>query len=624
MTGGTCQGAEEANAPGAIGVGFDVYQNAPGDLSANEVSINFNNALRGQFSAGTVNLASGQWIHARIVVRPGGGQSNVSVFLTPLGGAEVAIVSNFAVAGLVPFESRAYFGARTGGQSAHHDVTNVSVTYAGDPAVVGQWAAVAGLPVIPIHSVMLPNQKILFWDRASAGTDINPRLLNPDGTVVATPHPVLELFCAGHTLDAQGRAMIFGGHDGADGFGLATAFAYDHASNTFTSHAAMNAGRWYPTNTALANGDTLVISGSITPGVNNNTPQVFQAKTETWRTLTTAVRGVPLYPMMFLAPDGRVFNAGPNQSAQFLNTAGTGSWSASINSSVERNYGAAVMYDAGKVALIGGGYITNTVERIDLAAADAGLVARGADGVSAPPDQRGDPGRRQRAGDRRLEDAGLQRQRRVDLRRGDLGPAGQHLVHGRGGGGAAALPLRDRAAARRARGQPRRRSPGWGQRRSQQLQHGVLLAAVPVQGSAPDGHRRPGQRRLRPDGVRRDAGRRRDQQGARDPAGRDDARRSIRISASTGSRSARSRAASTSRCRRTRTWRRPATTGCSSCATRGCRRSGACCRCSVPTSRRRGPTAWSRSRRSGSTRGSRRAAAAGTGWACPVSRAWAR
>ena len=369
VTGGTCQGAEEANAPGAIGVGFDVYQNAPGDLSANEVSINFNNVLRGQFSAGTVNLASGQWVHARIVVRPGGGQSNVSVFLTPLGGAEVAIVSNFAVAGLVPFESRAYFGARTGGQSAHHDVTNVSITYAGDPAVVGQWTATAGLPVVAIHSVMLPNQRVLFWDRASAGTDINPRLLNPDGTVVATPHPVLELFCAGHTLDAQGRAMIFGGHDGADGFGLATAFAYDHASNTFTSHAAMNAGRWYPTNTALANGDTLVISGSTTPGVNNNTPQVFQAKTETWRTLSTAVRGVPLYPMMFLAPDGRAFNAGPNQSAQFLNTAGTGSWSASINSSVERNYGAAVMYDAGKVALIGGGYITNTVERIDLAAA---------------------------------------------------------------------------------------------------------------------------------------------------------------------------------------------------------------------------------------------------------------
>jgi hypothetical protein len=368
VSGGVCQGAEEANAPGAIGIGFDVFQN-PTDTSANEVSINFNTALVGAFSAGTVALGSGEWIHARIVVRPGGGLSSVSVFLTPLGGAEVAVVSSFAVPGLVPFESRAYFAARTGGQSASHDVTNVSVTYAADPAVVGQWAPLLALPVIPIHSIMLPNQKILFWDRASGGTDINPRLLSADGTVTATPHPVLELFCGGHTLDAQGRVMIFGGHDGADGFGLATAFAYDHATNTFTSHAPMNAGRWYPTNTALSNGDTLVISGSITPGIGNNVPQVFQAKTETWRTLSTASRGVPLYPMMFLAPDGRVFNAGPNQSAQFLDTAGTGAWSASITSAFERNYGAAVMYDAGKVAIIGGGNVTNTVERIDLAAA---------------------------------------------------------------------------------------------------------------------------------------------------------------------------------------------------------------------------------------------------------------
>ncbi|HTE49223.1 MAG TPA: galactose oxidase-like domain-containing protein [Kofleriaceae bacterium] len=367
VSGGTCQGIEEANAPGALGIGFDVYQN-PGDLGANDVSVHLDGALKGQFSAGSVALAGGQWIHARIVARPGGGFSNVSVFLTPAGGAEVAVVSNLAVVGLVPFESRAYFAARTGGQSASHDLTNVSITYAADPAVVGQWAPLKSLPVIPIHSIMLPNQKILFWDRASAGTDINPRLLNPDGTVSLTPHPVLELFCGAHSLDAQGRAMIFGGHDGADGFGLATAFAYDHATNAFTSLPPMNAGRWYPTNTALANGDTLVIAGSITPGVNNTLPQVFEAKTETWRSLTTATRSVPLYPMMVLAPDGRVFNPGPNQDAQFLNTTGTGSWSASITSPFERNYGSAIMYDGAKLALIGGGYITNTVGLIDLAA----------------------------------------------------------------------------------------------------------------------------------------------------------------------------------------------------------------------------------------------------------------
>ena len=40
----------------------------------------------------------------------------------------------------------------------------------------------------------------------------------------------------------------------------------------------MNAGRWAPTATVLANGDVLVVSGSIDNTFGNNTvPQVFQS-----------------------------------------------------------------------------------------------------------------------------------------------------------------------------------------------------------------------------------------------------------------------------------------------------------------------------------------------------------
>ena len=508
---------------GALGVGFDVYQN-PSDGSANEVSIHFNNAVVGQFSAGAVNLSSGDWIHARIVVRPGGGLSNVSVFLTPTGGSEATIVANYTVAGLVPFESRGYFGARTGGQSAHHDVTNLSITYAGDPAVVGQWSAVTGLPVIPIHSVMLPNQKILFWDRASAGTDIIPRLLNTDGTVSSTPNPIFELFCAGQSLDAQGRAMILGGHDGADGYGLATTFAYDYVTNTFTSHAAMNAGRWYPTNATMANGDTFVIGGSITPGVNNDVPQVFEAKTETYRTLSTASRGLPLYPMMLLAPDGRIFNAGPNQNAAFLNTAGTGTWSAAINSAFGgRDYGSAVMYDAGKVALIGGGYITNTVERIDLNlasptwsfAAPMAFPRRQITRSSWPTATSWSPAAPRRRPSTTTPAPSSPR------RSGTRWPTPGRWERGRG---AAALPLGDRAPAGRPRRQPGRRPPGRRHRRAEQLQHGVLLAALPVQGRPAVGDRLAAERRVRPDRLRGDAGRGHHHEGAHHPAGRHDPR----------------------------------------------------------------------------------------------------
>ena len=90
----------------------------------------------------------------------------------------------------------------------------------------------------------------------------------------------------------------------------------------------MNAGRWYPTVTVLANGDVLVVSGSIdnTVGV-NRLPQVFQVGSGTWRNLTSAQLGMDLYPQMFLAPNGKVFNSGPSPTTRYLDTAGTGSWS---------------------------------------------------------------------------------------------------------------------------------------------------------------------------------------------------------------------------------------------------------------------------------------------------------
>src|SRR5207253_8188201 len=98
--------------------------------------------------------------------------------------------------------------------------------------------------------------------------------------------------------------------------------------------------------TTLANGDVLTVSGTIngpaSSQVDNNTPQVYQAATGTWRTLSNAVFHLQLYPMMFLAPNGKVFLAGWNPDSHYLDPTGTGSWSATIATSSQwRNYGSA-------------------------------------------------------------------------------------------------------------------------------------------------------------------------------------------------------------------------------------------------------------------------------------------
>ena len=139
----------------------------------------------------------------------------------------------------------------------------------------------------------------------------------------------------------------------------------------------MNNGRWYPTSTTLPNGDVLAISGTITSGHYNVEPQVWQSATGSWRNLSAAHLALPFYPYMFAAPNGKVFCAGPSQPTRYLDITGTGDWSFVANSNYgTRNWGSAVMYDDGKVLIMGGSpcgfyvscttYPTATAEIIDL------------------------------------------------------------------------------------------------------------------------------------------------------------------------------------------------------------------------------------------------------------------
>jgi Domain of unknown function (DUF1929)/Kelch motif len=72
---------------------------------------------------------------------------------------------------------------------------------------------------------------------------------------------------------------------------------------------------------------------------------------------------------MHLAPNGTVINTGLSTTTRYLDTSGTGSWSVVGNHSVNvyRDYGSSVLYDDGKILVMGGGDPpTNTAEVIDL------------------------------------------------------------------------------------------------------------------------------------------------------------------------------------------------------------------------------------------------------------------
>ncbi|HLK34717.1 MAG TPA: galactose oxidase-like domain-containing protein [Terriglobales bacterium] len=238
------------------------------------------------------------------------------------------------------------------------------------PSAVGQWSATESWPYLAVHANLLPNGKVLFWPSWDLGD--NPQIWDPAADTFTAVAPAgYNIFCAGHTLLANGNVFSAGGHVAID-VGLDNASTYDPVANTWTNLPAMNAGRWYPTAITLPSGDVLVASGAVNTGQRDNLPQIWQVASAKWKNLNGAVLELPLYPRLFAAPNGKVFYAGPSASTRYLDPSGAGAWSpvGTTQFGGVRDYGAAVMYDVGKVLLVGGGDPpTATAETIDLNAA---------------------------------------------------------------------------------------------------------------------------------------------------------------------------------------------------------------------------------------------------------------
>ncbi|MGH7500075.1 MAG: galactose oxidase-like domain-containing protein [Gemmatimonadales bacterium] len=226
-------------------------------------------------------------------------------------------------------------------------------------ATAGQWTVPFNWPVVALHVSLLPNGKVLSFGHA--GT---PQVWDPaTGKFTAVPSPAM-LFCAGHTILSDGRILVAGGHI-SDDHGLPNITYFTASGNAWSSGTPMAKGRWYPTATTMGTGEVVILAGRDQNGAEVTTPEVW--KNGAIRQLTGAKYQIPYYPRAFLAPNGKIFVAGERQTSRWLSLSGSGSWSNSATRKYGvRDYGAAVMYDDGKILYAGGGYVTNTAEIIDL------------------------------------------------------------------------------------------------------------------------------------------------------------------------------------------------------------------------------------------------------------------
>ncbi len=290
----------------------------------------------------------------------------------------------------------------TGGNGGQDDYADWAVpTITCDPAPPALFSSSAGTlgafgplepwPTIPTHAALLPDSTIISWysrDTVGLGRDWDyNNQARHNSTIVDSwnmnnnvhtrrDNTTTDLFCAGFAQTFDGRLFVAGGNLGSlDGNyypGSVHTNIFNPSNNSWTRAPDMTEGRWYPTVIALPNKDMLVMSGwSNTTTTNNYIADVWNPATNTLRRLTSAStqgRSVQhLYPWLHVAPNGQVFYSGSTVSMAYLNTTSTGSWSTTYNrDSTGRTNGSSVMYEPGKLLVVGGGGNTRTAVTINL------------------------------------------------------------------------------------------------------------------------------------------------------------------------------------------------------------------------------------------------------------------
>ncbi len=319
-------------------------------------------------------------------------------------------------------------------------------------ATSGKWDAPASWDIVPLHISLLPTGKVLAWGKFEAGTGnmADPRLWNPaagspgGAARIAAPN---MLFCSGHALMADGRLLVSGGHK-ADDRGLKVTNIFDPVSERWTPGLPeMSKGRWYPTVTELADGRMVTVSGRDSTSTAVLVPEIWEAGH--WVPLPGASLKLPYYPYQFLAPNGKLFYAGERIQARWLDVdatgtnGGRGKWTSGAKHLwlFNRDYGSAVMYEAGKILFVGGGgHLTRstttdpksstptaTAEIIDLNVTPQAWKNTDPMNVCPPAPQRHHSARRPGAGDRGNQRGRIQQPGGSGARGGGVEPAGRAL-----------------------------------------------------------------------------------------------------------------------------------------------------------------------------------------------------
>ena len=240
-----------------------------------------------------------------------------------------------------------------------------------EPYVGGSWSEVKPWPFIPVSAANLPDGRIVAW--AS-----NERTSFPGGRPEFTytgiwdpqtdqfteiPHPSHDMFCSHHVMLEDGKVFVSGGRNQGNSPWTST---FDYETEQWVQLPNMNRGRWYPTSVFMPDGRVMTTIGSG----GGNTAELWDGNNN-WSLLGGLNFDAPIldynnhgernwWPLMHLAPDGRIFHSGPTPKMHMIDVNGNGTISeTNTHSAWYPKHGATVMYEEGKL-LTAGGWTTGT------------------------------------------------------------------------------------------------------------------------------------------------------------------------------------------------------------------------------------------------------------------------
>ena len=252
------------------------------------------------------------------------------------------------------------------------DIVRTGTAPTADADRIGMFSAPISWPVIPIHSAVMATGDIVSYG-TPVGAEVQQASVYDNWSPASGAHLQtgtfsVNSFCSVATHAPDGTLFVVGGN---------TQYAtgnYNATTRQFVRQPDLSQPRWYGSMLRMPDDRMIVVGGQkpyagVTPPESDvaSTPEIFTPG-QGWRQLTGATdvglygsaMGRWWYPKTFVAPDGTMFGIS-REKLWKLSPAGNGSVT-EVGALSGDNVGAsasAVMFEPGRILLIGGGQRTN-------------------------------------------------------------------------------------------------------------------------------------------------------------------------------------------------------------------------------------------------------------------------